>query len=60
VTNYIARYLTAYEAMRAERPEAIDLFAELLREDPDDPCLKFHHARLIAGEKGSLIVMTEK
>jgi adenylate cyclase len=58
--NYIARYLAAYEAMRAERPEAIDLFAELLREDPDDPCLKFHHARLIAGEKGSLTVMTEK
>jgi adenylate cyclase len=58
--DHIARYLAAYEAMRAERPEAIDLFAELLREDPDDPCLKFHHARLNAGEKGSLIVMTEK
>jgi len=58
--NYIARYLAAYEAMQAERPEAIDLFAELRREDLDDPCLKFHHARLIAGEKGSLIVMTEK
>ena len=58
--DHIARYLAAYEAMRAEHPEAIDLFAELLREDPDDPCLKFHHARLISGEKGSLIVMTEK
>jgi len=58
--DHIARYLAAYEAMQAERPEAIDLFAELLREDPDDPCLKFHHARLVAGEKGSLIVMTEK
>ena len=58
--DYIARYLAAYEAMQAERPEAIDLFAELLREDPDDPCLKFHHARLISGETGSLVVMTEK
>jgi adenylate cyclase len=58
--DHIARYLAAYEAMQAERPEAIDLFAELLREDPDDPCLKFHHARLISGETGSLIVMTEK
>jgi adenylate cyclase len=58
--DHIARYLAAYEAMHAKRPEAIDLFAELLREDPDDPCLKFHHARLNAGEKGSLIVMTEK
>jgi len=46
--------------MKAERPEALELFAELLREDPDDPCLMFHHTRLISGEKGSLIVMTEK
>ena len=58
--DYIARYLAAYETMKAERPEALELFAELLREDPDDPCLMFHHTRLISGEKGSLIVMTEK
>jgi adenylate cyclase len=58
--DHIQRYQAAYEAMEAERPEAAQLFAELYRDAPDDPCVKLHHTRLSAGETGTRIVMTEK
>jgi adenylate cyclase len=56
----IARYEAAFRALQAGRPEAAEQFAELHREDPQDPCVAFHLQRLSAGESGTLIVMTEK
>jgi adenylate cyclase len=56
----IARYETAFRALQAGRPEAAEQFAELRRENPEDPCVAFHWQRLAAGEAGTLIVMAEK
>jgi adenylate cyclase len=56
----VDRYLAAFEAYKAERPEAAELFEALHRENPDDACVAFHCRRLAAGEAGTLIIMTEK
>jgi adenylate cyclase len=56
----IGRYEIAFRALEARRPEAAQLIDELYREDPEDPCVAFHHKRLATGEAGTLIVMTEK
>ncbi|HTZ36704.1 MAG TPA: adenylate/guanylate cyclase domain-containing protein [Stellaceae bacterium] len=55
-----AAYEAAFEALSAARPDASELFADLYRRFPDDPCVAFHHQRLEQGEQGILVVMTEK
>ncbi|HEV2302017.1 MAG TPA: adenylate/guanylate cyclase domain-containing protein [Stellaceae bacterium] len=57
---HIARYEAAFAALAAGSAAAAQIFAELHREAPDDPCVAFHHHRLEAGQTGTLIVMTEK
>jgi len=56
----IDRYRVAFGALEAARPEAAELFETLHRENPDDPCVAFHYRRIVAGETGTLIIMTEK
>jgi adenylate cyclase len=56
----LARYETAFAALRAGDPGAAAQFAELHREDPADPSVAFHLKRLEAGQSGSEIVMAEK
>jgi adenylate cyclase len=56
----VDRYGVAFGALEAARPEAAELFEALHREKPDDPCVAFHYRRIVAGETGTLIVMTEK
>jgi len=56
----IARYEAAFRMLMAGLSEAPQQFAALSRDYPDDPCIAFHYRRLAAGEKGTLIVMTEK
>jgi adenylate cyclase len=58
--EWVERYQVAYRALEKREPEAADLFETLYRERPDDASVAFHHRRLIAGETGTLIVMTEK
>ena len=58
--EWIARYEAAFRALEDQRPEAAERFAELHREDPADPCVAFHQARLAEGEVGTLIEMHEK
>jgi hypothetical protein len=41
-------------------PEAAEHFAALHRDYPEDPCVTFHCQRLASGERGAVIVMTEK
>jgi adenylate cyclase len=55
-----ARYASAFRALAAGEPGAAAAFSALQREDPLDPCIAFHCARLASGETGTLIVMTEK
>jgi adenylate cyclase len=54
------RYEAAYAALRASDPGTQAGFLALQREDPDDPCVAFHCARLAAGESGIRMVMGEK
>jgi len=56
----IGRYEAAFRMLMAGLPEAPGQFAALHGDYPEDPCVAFHCQRLAAGEKGSLIVMTEK
>ncbi|MGH7092161.1 MAG: adenylate/guanylate cyclase domain-containing protein, partial [Stellaceae bacterium] len=54
------RYEAAFRAASTGCAEAAVLFAALYRENPDDPCIAFHHRRLAAGETGTAIHMDEK
>jgi adenylate cyclase len=53
-------YATAFAALRDEKADAAELFRALVVAHPDDPLVALHHRRLEAGEKGDLIVMSEK
>ena len=39
---------------------AAEHFAALYSDDPGDPCVAFHHRRLMEGETGALIEMHDK
>jgi adenylate cyclase len=54
------RYEEAYAALGAGRPCARARFLALQAEDPADPCVAFHCARLAAGESGVRLAMGEK
>jgi hypothetical protein len=56
----IARYRAAYGLLDAEDPQAEAAFGALAAELPQDGCVALHLDRLRAGERGSLVVMTEK
>jgi adenylate cyclase len=58
--DWADRYGVAFRLLEAGKPEAAELFDALYREKPDDACVAFHHRRLVAGETGALIIMTEK
>ncbi len=64
----LAEYRAAYELMAqegdggtaGENSPALALFSDLAEKFPDDPLLKLHRERLLAGAHGDLIVMSEK
>jgi adenylate cyclase len=56
----LADYVAAYQAMAEEKPEALELFAQLATDWPQDPLVKLHQERLAAAERGDLIVMNAK
>ncbi|MDO9165496.1 MAG: adenylate/guanylate cyclase domain-containing protein [Rhodoferax sp.] len=60
VTGLDAEYKDAFDLMRAELPEATPAFQQLAVQRPDDPLVAMHLKRLLAGETGDLIVLTEK
>ncbi|MBI3512990.1 MAG: CHASE2 domain-containing protein [Proteobacteria bacterium] len=59
-TSEIARYREAYGLLDAGDLKAEAAFSALAAELPDDGCVALHLERLRAGERGSLVVMTEK
>ncbi|OYU46575.1 MAG: adenylate/guanylate cyclase domain-containing protein [Burkholderiales bacterium PBB4] len=59
-SDRIARYREAYALMDAEAPDAAQAFKTLQGQYPDDPLVGYHAQRFSAGEKGSLVVMTQK
>lgn len=56
----LGAYQHAFEKMEAEDPAAIDAFRALVAHDPGDGLAAFHLGRLERGEKGTLVVFTEK
>jgi len=58
--EWISRYEFAFRQLEAQTPEAAEHFAALYSDDPGDPCVAFHHRRLMEGETGALIEMHDK
>ena len=58
--DYLRRYVEAWVKLRADAPEAKELFEELARERTDDPLVRLHLRRIAAGERSIRIVMEEK
>jgi adenylate cyclase len=58
--EYVSRYEQAYASLAQRSPEALQLFAALHEERPLDPCVVMHLERLLSGEAGAEIAMTEK
>jgi class 3 adenylate cyclase/CHASE2 domain-containing sensor protein len=57
---FLARYNEAYDAAHDGKSSALELFAALAKEAPDDPLVHFYLERLAQGETGIKIKMTEK
>ena len=53
-------YEAAYNKLAANDPQARQAFATLLGQYADDPLAMFHLGRLLAGETGAEITLTEK
>lgn len=54
------QYLDAYESMRREEVESLELFAELAARYPGDGLTSFHLDRLRRGQRGTTIRMEQK
>jgi adenylate cyclase len=55
-----ARYLEAFGLLERDDPAATGAFAGLAAEAPEDGLVAFHLERLRQGERGSVIVLSEK
>jgi adenylate cyclase len=53
-------YGAAYALMAQNDPGALEAFARLAAESPNDPLVSFHLQRLASGQTGDVIIFTEK
>jgi adenylate cyclase len=58
--EFFARYGAAFAKLEGLAPDAIDLFAALNEEDPNDPCVALYLERLRRGEHGVELILAEK
>ena len=59
-SEYIKRYLHAYEHLEQGAEDTLALFEELYAENPYDGCVEIHLERLRTGTRSPEIAMTEK
>ena len=59
-SDYIKRYLHAYQHLEAGAEDTLALFEQLYAENPYDGCVEIHLERLRAGTLNPEIAMTEK
>ncbi|MEH6584781.1 MAG: adenylate/guanylate cyclase domain-containing protein [Halioglobus sp.] len=59
-TPLIKKYTAAFELLDKEDPGAEAAFAALRTEYPDDPLVKLHNDRILAGKFSTTIVLAEK
>ena len=57
---FLEAYGIAYDRLAQGRPEAVDMFDDLLKAQPEDPCVNLHIGRMRKGDPGIDMVMTEK
>ncbi|OOV08343.1 CHASE2 domain-containing protein [Rhodoferax fermentans] len=53
-------YAQAFELMRQQSPQALQVFSELATRRPTDPLVALHLGRLRAGQVGDLLVLSSK
>ncbi len=58
--DFLARYGEAFAKLQAGAPEALELFSALNAENENDPCVLLHVKRLRSGDRGAVLLMTEK
>ena len=58
--EWLEKYQDAYRKMSEGSEAALDAFADLARETPDDGVVRFHYKRLQAGATSSVVELTEK
>lgn len=56
----LTAYRAAHALMRADRPEAVSAFRQLAASYPGDKLAAFHLQRLLAGQTGDLIELSQK
>jgi adenylate cyclase len=59
-SDYIKRYLHAYQQLEAGADDTLALFEQLYAENPYDGCVEIHLERLRQGTRSPEIAMTEK
>ena len=59
-SDYIKRYLHAYQQLEAGAEDTLALFEQLYAENPYDGCVEIHLERLRQGTRSPEIAMTEK
>ena len=57
---FLEAYGIAYDRLAQGQPEAVDMFDDLLKAQPDDACVNLHIGRMRKGDPGIDMVMTEK
>lgn len=55
-----AAYAAAFELLRQQSPQALQVFSELATRRPADPLVALHLARLRAGQVGDLLALANK
>jgi len=58
--DFVAAYLELYRLLGADDPAAAGRLAELAERWPDEPLIRLHQGRLAHGERGTVMVMTDK
>ena len=54
------RYLKAYDMLKAGAPHALEEFAALGQDCPEDALVAFHLGRLRQGEAGTMVTLSHK
>jgi len=57
---FLDHWETAFQKLEERSPDALALLKALQREEPDDRTLALHVERLLRGEEGAELVLTEK
>jgi len=58
--DMLEKYMAAYEKMESMNPAAVQSFATLVAEAGTDSLAKFHLQRLLTGQQGATILLTQK